>query len=151
MTDLLEKLEVMGRRGGAIAAFLGVVVLGVAIGLGVWTAVADPGQFGRWGTGSIRFLALLLGAVAVVYAMVGVRLLTRNEYPAPDELFPALPLPEFVDVVRNHGGGICVCTRCRVQVPPTFSTGSCPVCASTVDYFEVRSDEDAQMVVSAVS
>ena len=62
-----------------------------------------------------------------------------------------MTVAEFVEFVQSRHGEICVCTHCRVQVPTEFSTGSCPVCGSSVEYHEVRNEEDAKMVISAVS
>ena len=46
---------------------------------------------------------------------------------------------------------MCACTRCRVVIEAVYSTGSCPVCASSVQYYEIDSDEDAEMVVLAMA
>jgi hypothetical protein len=83
--------------------------------------------------------------------MVGVRLLTRTHYPSAAEIFPPMSVEEFIATVQERCGEISVCTHCRVQVPTEFSTGSCPVCGSSVEYFEVRDEEDAKMVIAAVS
>ncbi|MBX2799386.1 MAG: hypothetical protein KTR31_17050 [Myxococcales bacterium] len=164
MNELLERLEAMGRPGGLLA--LGVAFLAAAAGAGLFWLTLDPalgveeaqriaeggsGMSTRWRTRGLRFSALLTFAMALPSAFLGVRLLTQRHYPRADEVFPPMDVGAIADALSQRTEDLCVCTRCRVMVPAAFSTGACPVCASAVEYHEVQSDEDAQMVLAAMS
>jgi hypothetical protein len=74
-----------------------------------------------------------------------------SRYPSASETFPPLHEDAFQDAVRVRERPICACVRCRVVVPSSFSTGACPVCASSVDYYDVGSDADAEMALAALA
>lgn len=153
MNDLLEHLERWGRRGGTVAVVLCLVAVLVAAGL-VWISaqpLPDGVERGRWGIAGLRFGAALLCAVALPSGLVGVRLLTQQHYPPAHEVFPPQTVEAITEQLAQRHEPLCVCSRCRVVVPAAFSTGSCPVCASSVEYHEVHSDEDASMVLAAMS
>ncbi len=162
MNELLEPLERMGPRGGLIMVGLAAVALLVAglvfamsmdaLGLGLVSDAAgrSPEQ-ARWLQGGLRFAASMAFVVSLPLAFVGVRLLTQRQYPSASEVFPPLSVNEITEALAAREGDQCVCTRCRVMVPADFSTGSCPVCASSVEYHEVCTDEDARMVLAALS
>ena len=146
MFGLFERIEAMGPRGG----WLGV---GVAAALLLVAALAVWGSFvvdGRWWVAIYRLTAGVLGTVAMAVAMVGVRQLTQRHYPPPEEVFPPLAPEAFRAAVTVRAAPIFACTRCRVIIEATWDTGSCPVCASSVDYYSVTSDDDAAMVLLAM-
>ena len=146
MNDLIERLEAMGRRGGLIA-------LGLALGSVLLAAALVAVSFaisGRWTLGAFRFAAVLVTAGGFVLGMIGLRLLTQRHYPSAAEVFPPLSPTGFRDAVFRRDEPVCACTRCRVVIASAFSTGACPVCSSSVDYYEVDSDDDAEMVVLAI-
>jgi hypothetical protein len=145
MDALLTRLEAMGRSGGWVALGLAAASVPVVVGLG-WAASEADG----WSAFGLGFPAALLAAAAMVLAFVGTRLLTQRHYPSAAEVFPPLPREAFATAVQERDEPVCACTRCRVVLSAAFSTGSCPVCASSVDYYEVTSDEDAEMVVMAL-
>lgn len=152
MNDLLERLEGWGRPGGSVAVGLCLVALGIAAAL-VWTSLAPlPGGGGRgqWSVAGLRFGAALLCALALPSGIVGVRLLTQQHYPPAHEVFPPQSVESIAHQLAERSEPLCVCSRCRVIVPAAFSTGSCPVCSSSVEYHEVDSDEDASMVLAAM-
>jgi len=142
---LLDRLERMGRKGGWVALGLALALLPVVLGLG-WLSAAAEG----WSSFGLGFPGALLGAVVLVLTFFGVRLLTQRHYPSAAEVFPPLEREAFARAVRDRDEPVCACTRCRVVLVAAFSTGSCPVCASSVDYYEVDSAEDADMVVMAL-
>jgi len=151
VNDLIERLEAMGRTGGVIALSAGVAVLLAAVALLVVSLISGEGEQGRWTMGGVRFAAFLLVAVALPVLFVGARLLTQTHYPHASEVFPSLSIEELVRTLAEREGDVCVCSRCRLVVPAEFSTGSCPVCASSVEYHEVHTDEDAKMVIATIS
>ncbi len=151
MNDLLERLEAMGRTGGAIAVAIAVVAFALATGLLVLSFSDADGEQARWTRGGVRFAAFLLFALALPTAFVGVRLLTQTHYPPATDVFPPMTVDQIVKALAERQGDVCVCSRCRVIVPAEFSTGSCPVCASSVEYHEVHTDEDAKMVIATIS
>jgi len=146
MNGLIERLEAMGRTGGGVALGLagGLVLVAVVL------AVASIGAEGWWLFG-YRFPAAVLGAFALALSFVGVRLLTQRHYPSAAEVFPPLAPEAFALAVRQRDEPVCACSKCRVVLVAAFSTGACPVCASSVDYYEVSSDDDAEMVILASS
>lgn len=145
MNALIERLEAMGRQGGAVALGLAGVLVAVG-GVLVWASVGAEG----WWLYGYRFPAAILGAFALALVFVGVRLLTQRHYPSAAEVFPPLAKADFTAAVRERPHAVCACARCRVVLDAAFSTGSCPVCASSVDYYEVNTDEDAEMVILAL-
>lgn len=146
MNDLIERIEAMGRQGGMLS--LAVAAVSIVAG-SVLAYLALYGVEGLWFPGILGFGAALLIAGAMVFGLLGLRLLTQRHYPSAAEVFPPLPPEAFKRAVRERDEALCACTRCRVVIVATFSTGSCPVCTSSVDYYEVDSDEDAEMVVLA--
>ena len=86
----------------------------------------------------------------MVFTMVGIRLLTRIDYGNAEDLFPSLHRDDFLYALDNEPRPLCVCTRCLIHLPAQFSTGGCPRCNSSVEYYEIASDEDAAMAASAV-
>lgn len=152
MTELIEWLEARGRRGGALA-LLGCLAAAAVAGLILgwsWLGV-DPEATSRWLLGGARFVAVLLGGAAMTLGVLGARLLTQKEYPSPAEVFPPLPVAELVVALQSRSEDVCVCLRCRVVLPSTFSTGACPVCASSVEYHEISDDEDVRIVIAALT
>lgn len=148
MIALIDRFEQMGRRGGPPAlALAGFLVLVAAVMLGASFLFELPS---RWAEGALRGIGIFAAVMGVVYGMVGARLLTARIYPPAEEVFPSLPPDDFVQVVRTGERPMCVCTRCRIFLPAHFSTGACPRCASSVDYYEIASDDDADMVLLAV-
>ena len=92
-----------------------------------------------------------LHGVVIPTSVVGLRLLTQRVYPPASEVFPPMSPDDIARVLRESDEVQCVCVRCRVMVPAAFSTGSCPVCASAVEYHEVDNEEDAKLVLAAMS
>lgn len=147
MFDLLDRLEQMGRRGAPVALGIAGVLLLLAVGLVIASLVFEGGI---WASGGARGLAFLFAALAMIFGMFGVRLLTARAYPSPESLFPSLPKDEFKRAVREEERPLCVCTRCLIHLPGQFSTGACPRCASSVEYYEINTDDDADMVILGV-
>jgi len=146
MNALIERLEAMGRTGGAAALGLSGALVAVA-GTLAWLSVGAEG----WWLYGYRFPAAILAAFAMAITFVGVRLLTQRHYPSAAEVFPPLSPDRFAVAVRERDEPVCACARCRVVLSAAFSTGACPVCTSSVDYYEVDSDDDAEMVILAAS
>jgi RNA polymerase subunit RPABC4/transcription elongation factor Spt4 len=148
MNELIDRLQHMGRKGGFIALGIAVVSLpGSALLAYLSLFVIE----GRWFPGILGFAAAMLLVGTMTFGMLGLRLLTQTHYPSAAEIFPPLSKAEFEDAVRNREHTVCACTRCHVVLDAAYSTGACPVCASSVDYYEVDSDEDADMVILALS
>lgn len=148
MLSLIDRLERMGRRGAWPA--LSVAALLVLFS-GVMAAGPLLSDTGMWTTRGMHFAALLAGALAMVFGILGARLLTAREYPPVDEIFPSLDPDDFLRAIREEERPLCACARCLIHLPARFSTGSCPRCASSVDYYEVECDDDAEMVVLAMN
>ncbi len=147
MTDWWQRLEERGRVGGWIGVLASVALIGVAVALWVYPMTAG---WGRWMAVGPRFVAAMVLAVGLPGLFGSLRLLLAPIYPSASSVFPSLSEEELVEAIRNRHEDICVCTRCRVIVPADFSTGSCPVCASAVDYQDVCSDEDADLAIAAL-
>lgn len=145
VNGLLDRLERMGRQGGVVAVALALALVPVAAGLG-WLSVDADG----WASFGLGLPAALAGVMVMVLGFWGVRLLTMRHYPSASEVFPPLDREAFTEAVRQRDEPVCACTRCRVVLVAAFSTGACPVCASSVDYYEISSEEDAEMVVMAL-
>jgi len=147
MTDWWESFEGQGRLGGWVGL---VVSLGLLIGAGGLIGYPIAADWGRWQGAGPQFLGAMLLVIGLPALFFSARLLTAPVYPSATSVFPPLPADEIVAAVEGRTEDICVCTRCRVVVPADFSTGSCPVCASSIDYQDVRSDEDAALVIAAL-
>ena len=157
MNDLLEQLESWGKPGGyallsvaGMALLLGVVLFLVDVPLESMTALSAE-ESGEWVVNFRRLAVVALIAFALPTAMTGVRLLTQRRYPPADEVFPPMAREDLERALRERTEVQCVCARCRVMIPAAFSTGSCPVCASSVEYHEVSTDEDAELVIAALN
>jgi len=147
MNELIDRLSAMGRRGGFVS--LGIAGGCLPVGLLLsWLGLTVIE--GRWFPALVGFGGAMLLVGTMVFGLLGIRLLTMRHYPSAAEIFPPLPPLEFEAAVRARSGPVCACTRCRVVLDAAFSTGACPVCTSSVDYYEVDSDEDADMVILAV-
>jgi uncharacterized paraquat-inducible protein A len=145
MNTLLERLESMGARGGALAIGLAIAAALLAVGLGALSFTLTG-----WVTMPLRLVAALLLPLAGVFALIGARAVSAPTYPSAAETFPPLDATAFRDALTRRDEPVCACTRCRVVLSAAFSTGSCPVCNSGVDFYEVNTDEDAQMVLLAI-
>jgi len=140
----------MGKKGAIPAlgtSFLLLVVCAVSAYTGWINSYGDSG----WLVLGPNFLAILAAAGAMVFGMVGFQLLTRNTYASAEELFPSLHRDDFIRALNEEPRPLCVCTRCRIHLPAQFSTGGCPRCNSSVEYYEINTDEDASMAAAAVS
>ncbi len=146
MNELIDHLQEMGRRGGFVALGIAVACFPASLLL-AWLGLAVID--GRWLPGLVGFGAAMLLVGTMVFGVLGLKLLTQRHYPSAAETFPPLPPAEFETAVRQREGTICACARCRIVIDATFSTGACPVCTSSVDYYEIDSDEDAEMVILA--
>lgn len=148
MLTLIDRFERMGRRGAwpALSLTAGLVLFGGTMAVLPWMS-----ETGMWTTRGMHFVALLSGALAMVFGIVGARLLTAREYPPVDEIFPSLEPEAFLRALREEERPLCACARCLITLPARFSTGACPRCASSVDYYEVECDDDAEMVVLAMN
>ncbi|MEM6925292.1 MAG: hypothetical protein AAF602_00070 [Myxococcota bacterium] len=147
MTEWWQNLEAQGRVGGWIGLVVSLALLGGAVALAIYPSTAG---WGLWASAGPRFLAAMLLVFALPGLFASARLLTAPVYPSASSVFPSLPRAEFERAVRDREEPICACSRCRVIVPAAFSTGSCPVCASSIDYQDVRNDEDADLVIAAI-
>lgn len=147
MMTLIERLERMGRRGAQPALLLtaGLVVFAVASAVVPWVY-----ELGRWPTRGMHLAGFLSAGFAMVFGILGARLLTAREYPPPEQVFPSLDPEDFRRAMYEEPRPFCACARCRIHIPAQFSTGACPRCESTIEYYEVESDEDAQMVLAAM-
>lgn len=147
MTEWWQDLESRGRAGGWIGLVLSIALLGGAL-----TLVAYPMAlgWGRWQSAGLQFLGAMLIVAGLPGLFFSARLLTAPVYPSASSVFPPLPHDEMVRALTDREGPICACSNCRILVPVAFSTGSCPVCASSIDYHEIRTDEDADLVISAL-
>lgn len=148
MLTLLGRLEQMGRQGGMIALSISVIAGLLTLSLLFFSFQPEEGL---WGPGLMRGLALLFFSLGAVFGMVGARILTARVYPSVESLFPSLSKDDFIQAVADEPRPLCVCTRCMIHLPGQFSTGSCPRCASSVDYYEITTDEDASMVLLSLS
>lgn len=164
MDDLLGSLEGLGRAGGVLALLLCALLVAAGAGM-VWIAFAGPQGMelpypfvvqddGQLTTTSTWFLvASAFGAIVLSMPLgfTGAQLLQRSRYPSASEVFPPMTVPQIQQALERATEIHYVCTRCRVMVPAEFSTGGCPVCASGQDYHPVESDEDARIVIAAMS
>ena len=148
MIALIERFERMGRRGAGPA--LGLAALLVLL-TGIMGFAPFFGAFGPWTARGMQFTALLAGAGAMVFGILGARLLTAREYPPVEEIFPSLDPESFRRALREEERPLCACSRCLIHIPARFSTGACPRCASSVDYYEIETDDDAEMVLLAMN
>jgi hypothetical protein len=148
MNELIDRLQGMGRQGGFVALGIAGACLPTSLAL-TWLGLSV--FEGRWLPGIAGFGAAMLLVGTMVFGLLGLRLLTQRHYPSAAEIFPPLPPAEFEAALREREGPVCACARCKVVLDATFSTGACPVCTSSVDYYEVDSDEDADMVLLASS
>jgi len=146
---ILQRIEDMGRKGAPPAIALS-CLLAIVCAMATYLAWAANEADSTWWQLAPSFVALSAGAASVVSAMVGIRLLTRVDYGAPEDLFPSLHREDFLRALREETRPLCVCTRCLIHLPAQFSTGSCPRCNSSVEYYEIETDEDAKMAASAV-
>ncbi len=140
----------MGRKGAIPAIATAVVLAVVCIATGYSGWINSYGD-SAWTVLGWNFLAILAGAGAAVFGMVGFHLLTRTTYASAEELFPSLSHADFLRALKEEPRPVCVCTRCLIHIPAQFSTGGCPRCNSSVEYLEIHTDEDASMAAAAVS
>ncbi len=149
MITILQRFENMGRQGGLPS--LGVALLLIALS----ALSAYYGWLSEDGDSMLRilgpnFVALSAAAGAMVFTIMGLKLLTQVDYGDPEDLFPSLHRDDFLRALKQEQRPLCVCTRCRIHLPAQFSTGGCPRCNSSVEYYEIASDEDAKMAASAI-
>ena len=166
MDGLFERLEAMGTVGGLVAIGLALLVAAGGVGLLALAAMGPTdatvvynfveettGEAGQIHVSSELLLisGMMMIVFAIAPAMIGARAMGGSAYPSASEVFPSMSVPDIEAALAKTAEPLCVCTKCRVMVPAAYSTGSCPVCASSVEYHEVQSDEDARMVIAAMS
>jgi hypothetical protein len=147
--SILQRFENMGRKGGLPSlgvALLLIAVSGVSAYYG-WLSDDNDSMIRILGP---NFVALSAGAGAMVFTVLGMKLLTQVDYGDPEDLFPSLHRDDFLRALKNEQRPLCVCTRCRIHLPAQFSTGACPRCNSSVEYYEIATDEDANMARSGM-
>lgn len=166
MDGLFERLEAMGPTGGVISVGLALALTAAGIGVlavaamgpsdatvvyrFVEEATGQPGQV-HMSSELLLISGLMMVVFAIAPAMIGARAMRGSAYPSAAEVFPPMAVTDIEAALAKADEPLCVCTNCRVMVPAAFSTGGCPVCASSVEYHEVHSEEDARMVIAAMS
>jgi len=146
--DLIDRIEKRGRAGAPIGIGLGVLLVGLAIGLLLTSFTTNSDS--RWVVGGLRGGAFLAIALGTIFGMVGARLLTARQYPPPEEIFPSLSADDFKAAIYIEPRPVCACAVCLIYLPAQYSSGSCPRCQSSLDWYEIATDEDADLVLSAV-
>ncbi|MEN0064175.1 MAG: hypothetical protein AAGA48_18640 [Myxococcota bacterium] len=147
MTDWWQQLEGQGRAGGWLGLLASLTMIGGALAIGIYPMYVE---WGRWESAGFQFIAGLLFVMGLPALFYSARLLTAPVYPSASSVFPSLSTEELTAVIHDRTDDICVCTRCRIVVPALYSTGSCPVCSSSIDYQDVRDDEDVKLVLAAL-
>lgn len=109
-----------------------------------------PVEPSPWSGAVAVWLALLVAFGVGVATMLVVRRLQPERYPDPRTVFPPLSVEDMEQTLLERTDDLAVCTNCRVAVPQRVSTGSCPVCASSVAYVDVRDDDDVALVMAAI-
>lgn len=149
MFNLIDRLESLGPKR-APAVLLGAVLLAALsgyCGYRVW--LLGNTDYG-WAVLMWGFCAWALGSLTMVFGMVGARLLRGNAFPSVEETFPSLTAEDFRAALYAEPRPICACSLCLIHLPSAFSTGGCPRCTSSVNWYTVESDEDAEMVISSM-
>lgn len=149
MFDLIDRLERLGPSGAPYAVAIGLALAIAAVTAASWTLVAGD-EVSRWTILGMRGVAFFTGAFAMIFAMVGVRLRTGTRYPDPAEVFPSLPATEFKAAIFVEPRPLVACSSCRIHLPAAFSTGACPRCSSSLNWHQIETDDDAELVCSAV-
>lgn len=148
MFDLLDRLDRMGPSGAPISVAIGLLLALLSAYL---VGTAQFGEdVGRWGALGMRSVALFTTVMSVLFLLMGLRHRAGPRYPDPSDVFPSLPAPDFREAMYAAPRPLCACSDCRIHVPAQFSTGSCPACSSSLNWHEVESDDDADLVCSAV-
>ena len=150
MFDLIDRLERLGPSGAPIAVGIGLLLAGIAtvLALGSITSNADVS---RWAMLGYRGGAFMAFALAMVFGMVGVRLGTGPRYPDPADVFPSVPVAEFKAAMYAGDRPLVACSDCRIFLPAQYSTGACPRCSSSLGWHRIETDEDAELICSAVA
>ena len=147
---LIERFESMGRKGGVPALATALILL-IICAASAYTGWSNSFGDSRWMVLGPNAIAIMAFGLSGVFAIVGAKLLTRTSYAMPEDLFPSMHRDDFLRALREEPRPVFACTRCRIHIPAQFSTGSCPRCASSVDYLEIGDDKDAEIAASAVS
>lgn len=150
MFDLIDRLERLGPSGAPIAVGLGMLLAAVAAILAVASINGDP-DASRWAALGYRGGAFLFFALSMVFGMVGVRLRTGPRYPDPADVFPSVPPAEFKAAMYAGDRPLAACSECRIFLPAQYSTGACPRCSSSLGWHRIETDEDAELICSAVA
>ncbi len=150
MFEFLDRIEAMGERGAYLAIGLAGWFLVLSVGLGAGSLWIPLDEY-RWTAVALGAGCLLCLAASMVLGVVGAKQYSNRHYPSAAEVFPSLPRDAFIHAVHTEDRPLCVCAACLIHLPAQFSTGGCPRCASSVDYYEIVTDEDAQMVIVSLA
>jgi hypothetical protein len=144
--DVLERFEKMGRMGAPVA-FAAALIL---IALGALIAVAPDMGWTRYTSDRTIVLGSCIAIWSPIFVLLGVRSLTAQKYDAADA-FPSLSEAEFIDVIASGRLPLGVCTVCKISIPGEYATGTCPRCGSMLDWYEIHEEDDAKLVLAAMS
>ncbi len=150
MFDLIDRLERQGPAGApkALAIGAGLALVALAIAISCLTAGEEVSRWSLIAGGGATFL---IGALATMFTMIGIRLRTGTVYPDPSVVFPSLTVVDFRDAVYSLERPLAACSNCRIHVPAAFSTGACPRCSSALDWHRIETDDDAKLVCLSIT
>ena len=150
MFTLIDRLEQRGRDGAPTAIAIGIVMLLIALGLAAWAQLTLAEQT-KWTLLGYRGGAAVAAGLGIVFSMLGVRLRTGVAYPNPTDVWPSLPSAEFREALFAEPRPLAACSDCRIHLPALYSTGACPRCSSSLCWHHIDTDDDAELVASAVA
>ena len=148
MFDLIDRIERMGTRGAPFAVLVATLLVAATVGLLVWSFSHFDSP---WSPILIRGGAFFTATLSMVFGMVGTRVWLGSSYPDPADVFPSMAAADFKEAVYTEARPLAACANCLIHLPGAYSTGACPRCQSALCWYEIHTDEDADLVVSSVT
>lgn len=149
MFNLIDRLESLGSKR-APAVLVGAVLLLAVTAYCVHRVWLLGGTGYAWAVLMWGFFGWASGSLAMVFGMVGTRMMRGNTFPSVEETFPSMAPEDFKAAMYAEPRPISACSLCRIHLPSAFSTGGCPRCTSSVNWYTIESDEDAELVISSM-
>lgn len=150
MFNLIQRLEALGPKASLPLLALAAALL-LQDGWVVYQlSFADPGPEGWAGLFWLTDLIITL-FLAMIFAMVGLRSRSGNQYPSPEESFPSMSRQDFLAAIETLPRPIVGCGDCLIVIEAHWDSGGCPRCSSSVAWYRVETDDDARLIVSVVT